>query len=141
VRQLSQRLKKSIDVVGVGGVMCGMDAFEHILCGAAAVQVGTCHRLEGPKCFNRIIDELEAIMARKGYKTIDEFRGKLRDYDKDRASKTVVSVLTEKDKKGGAQAVAATDDTNYVQVIAFLCVIIAALLIERVFGRNVPKVF
>ena len=59
---------------GVGGVMCGMDAFEHILCGASAVQVGTCHRLEGPKCFDRITAELEAIMARKVHRIVMSHR-------------------------------------------------------------------
>ena len=39
VRQLSQRLAPEIDIVGVGGVASGMDAFELILCGASAVQV------------------------------------------------------------------------------------------------------
>jgi dihydroorotate dehydrogenase (fumarate) len=34
VRQLSQLLRDDIDVVGVGGVGTGMDAFELILCGA-----------------------------------------------------------------------------------------------------------
>ena len=41
VKQMRELLDDSIDVVGVGGVQSGRDAFELILCGAQAVQVGT----------------------------------------------------------------------------------------------------
>jgi dihydroorotate dehydrogenase (fumarate) len=82
VRQLSQRLAPEIDIVGVGGVASGMDAFELILCGASAVQVATRHWTEGPKCFDRIAKELEGIMRRKGYKTLADFRGKLKEFDR-----------------------------------------------------------
>eukprot|EP00035_Acanthoeca_spectabilis_P029836 m.6635 g.6635 ORF g.6635 m.6635 type:complete len:386 (+) comp3867_c0_seq1:262-1419(+) len=87
VRQMRGLLKDEIDVVGVGGVFTGADAFDHILCGASAVQVATCHAVEGPDCFNRIAKELEELMARKGYNSIDEFRGKLRDFDSKQATK------------------------------------------------------
>ena len=43
VKQLRERLREDIDVVGVGGVASGVDAFELLLCGASAVQVGTRH--------------------------------------------------------------------------------------------------
>eukprot|EP00656_Telonema_subtile_P016652 TRINITY_DN18818_c0_g1_i3.p1 TRINITY_DN18818_c0_g1~~TRINITY_DN18818_c0_g1_i3.p1 ORF type:complete len:138 (+),score=40.33 TRINITY_DN18818_c0_g1_i3:74-487(+) len=81
VAQLRKRLDPSIDIVGVGGVTSGSDAFELILCGAAAVQVATTHWLEGPGCFDRIASELEALMAAKGYSTIEDFKGKLKPYD------------------------------------------------------------
>jgi dihydroorotate dehydrogenase (fumarate) len=80
VRQFSQLLRADIDVVGVGGVTSGMDAFELILCGAKAVQIGTKHWSEGASCFTRVAGELEAIMNRKGYKSIEDFRGKLKEY-------------------------------------------------------------
>ncbi|RYH26713.1 dihydroorotate oxidase [archaeon] len=86
VRQFYQLFKQmnrgDIDIVGVGGVHSGMDAFELILCGAKAVQVGTCHWTEGPECFDRIVDELLDIMRRKGYRSIEDFRGKLKNYVK-----------------------------------------------------------
>jgi dihydroorotate dehydrogenase (fumarate) len=78
-----------VDVVGVGGVSTGTDAFELILCGARAVQVGTCHWNEGAACFGRIAAELEDIMKRKGYSSIEDFRGKLKPYEK-HASKVPV---------------------------------------------------
>jgi dihydroorotate dehydrogenase (fumarate) len=82
-RLLQERGKAAeIDVVGVGGVHCGRDAFELILCGARAVQIGTCHWTEGPGCFCRIAAELEGIMAAKGYATVEQFRGALKGYIK-----------------------------------------------------------
>lgn len=86
VRTLSELLtsqgRTDIDIVGVGGVHSGQDAFEMILCGARAVQVGTCHWTEGAGCFTRIAAELEEIMHKKGYSSIDAFRGKLKPYCK-----------------------------------------------------------
>jgi dihydroorotate dehydrogenase (fumarate) len=85
VRIISQMLDKhgrsDIDIVGVGGVYTGKDAFELILCGAKAVQVGSCHWTEGSSCFERIANELQEIMKSKGYKSIEDFRGKLKLYD------------------------------------------------------------
>jgi dihydroorotate dehydrogenase (fumarate) len=72
--------RPDIDIIGVGGVHSGRDAFELILCGAKAIQVGTCHWTEGSSCFERISKELEEIMKSKGYKSIDDFRGKLKPY-------------------------------------------------------------
>jgi dihydroorotate dehydrogenase (fumarate) len=65
VRQMYLRLDKTIDVVAVGGMHNGTDAFELILCGAKAVQTATTHWLEGPSCFDRIATELEAVMHTK----------------------------------------------------------------------------
>ena len=55
--------------------------------GAKAVQVGTCHWTEGPSCFDRISKELQDIMAKKGYSSLEDFRGKLKPYVKPGASK------------------------------------------------------
>eukprot|EP00940_MAST-03C_sp_MAST-3C-sp2_P000336 g336.t1 len=85
VRRLRELLDKSIDVVGVGGVRTGTDAFEMILCGANAVQMGTTHWIEGPKAFERVSRELVALMKSKGYSKIDDFRGKLKPWSKERA--------------------------------------------------------
>ena len=77
VHAFYQRLKPEIQIIGTGGVLTGRDAFEHILCGASMVQVGTTLQKEGLAAFDRITQELQAIMAEKGYETIDDFRGKL----------------------------------------------------------------
>ncbi len=79
VRKFYTLLDEQIAVIGCGGVKSGMDAFEHILCGASAVQVGTQYMREGTNCFARIGRELEEIMSRKGYKDIGSFKGRLKD--------------------------------------------------------------
>ena len=86
VRQMRRLLDPSIDVVGVGGVQSGQDVFDLILCGATAVQIGTAHWIEGPKCFDRISNELEVLMKEKGYSSISQFQNKLKDWTKEGAS-------------------------------------------------------
>jgi dihydroorotate dehydrogenase (fumarate) len=78
VRQFYTLLRKDIDVIGCGGVKNGQDAFEHILCGAKAVQIGTKLMQEGVDCFERISNELKALMQAKGYEKLEDFRGKLK---------------------------------------------------------------
>jgi len=81
VRQFYTLLRKDIAIVGCGGVKSGIDAFEHILCGASAVQVGTQLMREGVGCFARIAEELAAVMEEKGYQNLEQFRGKLKTLD------------------------------------------------------------
>lgn len=78
VRAFSQMLGDRMEIVGVGGVSSGLDAFEFLLCGADAVQVGTVFMKEGPGCFGRIDRELGEILAKKGYKDIASAKGKLK---------------------------------------------------------------
>lgn len=72
------RLLPGRHVVGCGGVSSGREAFMHILAGATAVQVGTCLYQEGESAFARIQGELVALMQFKGYRSLDDFRGRLR---------------------------------------------------------------
>lgn len=81
VHAFYQRLNPSIQIIGTGGVKSGRDAFEHILCGASMVQIGTALQEEGPEIFTRITEELKQIMAEKGYQRLDDFRGKLHYLD------------------------------------------------------------
>jgi len=78
VRKFYELLGHRMKIIGVGGVTTGVDAFEFILAGASAVQVATTYVQEGPKCFARIQQELIVYMNKKGYKSIEEFRGKLK---------------------------------------------------------------
>jgi dihydroorotate dehydrogenase (fumarate) len=71
-------LNKKIKIVGVGGIYTGIDAFEFILSGATLLQLGTSFSQEGPPIFERISKELCQIMEKKGYTTLDDFRGKLK---------------------------------------------------------------
>ncbi|MGX7418199.1 dihydroorotate oxidase [Carnobacterium gallinarum] len=78
VRAFRTLLKPEIAIVGTGGIKSGQDAFEHILCGASMLQIGTQLQKEGTAAFERISRELAEVMAEKGYQTLDEFRGKLK---------------------------------------------------------------
>jgi dihydroorotate dehydrogenase (fumarate) len=65
-------------IIGCGGVKTGEQVFQHILAGATLVQVGTELHEEGPGVFARLLTEVTALLERKGYKSIEEARGKLR---------------------------------------------------------------
>ena len=122
VYQLRQRLDPSIGLVGVGGVRTGEDAFQLILCGADAVQTATTHWLEGPACFDRIASELSAIMVKKGYNSISEFKGKMKPYDK-----------TNKPKEPPEEAPASGGvDTILLMLVMVLAPLCSYLLWEKV---------
>lgn len=133
VRKLRLALKEGIDVVGVGGVESGEDAFELILCGATAVQVGTCHWTEGPKCFDRICAELQEIMTGKGYTSINDFKGKLKDWSREGAD--VARAAAKKEQAGGgskqAAATAPAAASNDQTLLAILVVIVAVLMADK----------
>lgn len=78
VRAFYERLRDDIAVIGCGGVTTGRDVFEHILCGASLVQIGTQLNKEGLSAFERIADELKEILENKGYTNIEDARGKLK---------------------------------------------------------------
>lgn len=78
VHAFYQRLNPSIQIIGTGGVYTGCDAFEHILCGASMVQIGTALHQQGVEVFERVSLGLKAIMAKKGYEKLEDFKGKLK---------------------------------------------------------------
>ena len=144
VRQLSLMFEKKgrgdIDIIGAGGVASGKDAFELILCGAKAVQVGTCHWTEGSGCFARIANELEGIMKSKGYTSIEDFRGKLKPYMK---HTNMISRKTGGKATEAAVAVISTPSENsrFLQLIIAALVLAVAYLVADKHGILVPLVF
>ena len=78
VHAFYQRLNPSIQIIGTGGVYTGRDVFEHILCGASMVQIGTALHQQGVEVFERVSLGLKAIMVQKGYETLEDFKGKLK---------------------------------------------------------------
>jgi dihydroorotate dehydrogenase (fumarate) len=50
-----------------------------VLCGASAVQVGTVLVEEGIGVFDRLETELAAQFRKKGYKRLEDCRGKLKE--------------------------------------------------------------
>lgn len=78
VRKFYELFEDKIQIIGVGGVYSGIDAFELILAGASAVQVGTAFIQKGPGIFEKLQKELKEFMGFKGYVKISDFRGKLK---------------------------------------------------------------
>jgi dihydroorotate dehydrogenase (fumarate) len=59
------------------GILTGADVIKMILAGADAVQVVSTIYKNGPKQITKMLQEMEAWMATRQYKNLDEFRGKL----------------------------------------------------------------
>ena len=66
-------------IIGTGGVATGTDVFEHLLCGASAVQVGTVLVEEGLGVFERLGSELAELLHRKGHPSPLACRGALKE--------------------------------------------------------------
>lgn len=79
VRAFHTLFDGKMPIIGTGGIVEGVDAFEHFLCGASAVQIGTVLVEEGLDVFGRLEGELTAVLTRKGYRSILECRGRLKE--------------------------------------------------------------
>jgi len=137
---LQKYQRTDIDIIGVGGVNSGKDVFELILCGAKAVQVGTCHWTEGSTCFLRITEELETIMKSKGYHSIEDFRGKLKSYVAPAkkaspvATPTVASEVKGNEEIGKKTHSGTFDEKIFNPLTATLVGIIALLLMKIIWS-------
>jgi len=69
--------KVKIPVIGIGGVMTGIDVAEFMLCGACAVQVGTAN-LADPVAYDRILGEFETYLRQKKIKKASSLVGGLK---------------------------------------------------------------
>ena len=78
VRKFYELLGSKIQIIGVGGVYTGVDAFEFILAGASAVQIGTAFLQKGPGIFGRVQKELSVFIDKKSYRKLSDFQGKLK---------------------------------------------------------------
>ena len=78
VHRFYEILDHKIQIIGVGGIYTGTDAFEYILAGASAVQIGTAFLQKGFGIFETVQNELTQIMKAKGYTKLSDFRGKLK---------------------------------------------------------------
>jgi dihydroorotate dehydrogenase (fumarate) len=67
----------SLDISATGGAVSADDIIKYLLAGANNVQVCTAIYLSGFKVLGELNDGLVRWMARKGYESIDEFRGKV----------------------------------------------------------------
>ena len=67
-----------LDVVAVGGINTGRDAYVAHLAGAKAVQVGSALMKEGAGALGRIDRELDSILGEQGHESVSEIVGKVR---------------------------------------------------------------
>lgn len=81
VHRFYELLEDSIPIIGVGGIASGEDVFAHILAGATAVQTASAYAKEGVRVFPRLLKELNEMMEEKGYSSIEDFRGNIRQAD------------------------------------------------------------
>jgi len=65
-----------IPVIGMGGIMTGLDALEFLLVGARAVEVGTANMVD-PEASVRIIDEMSDYCRRNGLDRVADIVGRL----------------------------------------------------------------
>ena len=70
-----RRARRRVDVVAVGGINTGRDAYVAHLTGAKAVQVGSALIKEGAGALGRIDRELDALLGENGKRvSVDEIR-------------------------------------------------------------------
>jgi dihydroorotate dehydrogenase len=67
-----------LDVVAVGGINTGRDAYIAHVAGAKAVQVGSALMKEGAGALGRIDRELDSTLGEHGHKSVSEIVGQLR---------------------------------------------------------------
>lgn len=79
VRKFYQLSEGKVPIIGAGGVYNGIDAFEYILAGATAVQIGTAFIQHGAGIFEKVQNELRQYMHKKGYEKPEDFRGRLKE--------------------------------------------------------------
>lgn len=68
----------TVPIMPSGGVQCGADVVQYLMMGGDAAQICVQVILEGVQVAGRIATEMSEWMDRKGYRSIDEFRGKVR---------------------------------------------------------------
>lgn len=73
VWQIYDRVK--VPIVGIGGISTGKDAFEYVLAGASAVEVGTALSAKGDGLFHDMNAQLSAALSGHGFSTLQEAVG------------------------------------------------------------------
>jgi dihydroorotate dehydrogenase (fumarate) len=79
VRAFWKLFEGRLPIIGTGGIASGRDIFEHLLCGATAVQVGTVLVEEGLDVFDRLLAELTELLEHKGYSSPSACTGRLKE--------------------------------------------------------------
>lgn len=77
VRKFYELVGHQIQIIGCGGIVDGVDAYEYSLCGASAIELGTEYDRQGNGIFAKIKDEANAYAKSQGWETIEAAKGKL----------------------------------------------------------------
>jgi dihydroorotate dehydrogenase (NAD+) catalytic subunit len=77
----------TVPIVGLGGILSGLDAAEFLLAGAGAVALGTA-LLADPTAWRRVAAELQQWLDRQGARTVDEIVGAANPRFKSKARET-----------------------------------------------------
>ena len=72
-----------IDVAASNGIHSGWDVIKQILAGATVAQVSSALYKNGTEHIYRMLGEIYEWMGKNGFETLDEFRGLVRDRDKE----------------------------------------------------------
>jgi dihydroorotate dehydrogenase len=75
LRKTARRVERQFPLIGCGGVGSGADAYAKIRAGATLVQLYSAMVYEGPPLIRRIKDELAALLARDGIKSVADAVG------------------------------------------------------------------
>lgn len=70
IRHIAIQTRRSLPIIGVGGVETATDAYEKILAGASLVQLYTGFIYHGPFAARHIADGLACLLVRDGFKTL-----------------------------------------------------------------------
>jgi dihydroorotate dehydrogenase (NAD+) catalytic subunit len=75
VYDIYEATKGKVPILATGGILTGEDAAEAIMAGANAVGIGTGIKYRGIDIFKLVSMELEALMKKEGFKSIEDIRG------------------------------------------------------------------
>lgn len=76
ISEMYQRTRGKIPIIGVGGVFTGEDAYHKIRAGASLIQLYTSYIYNGPSIVSKIKKELNDILKKDGFSSINEAVGK-----------------------------------------------------------------
>ena len=81
IKKAYEICKGKIQIIGVGGISNGKDAFEKISIGANALQLYTSLVYKGPNVVNDILEDLSNKIREKGLKNVNDLVGKNISYE------------------------------------------------------------
>lgn len=108
-----------LPVMGIGGIENWKSAAEYIMVGASVVQVCTAFMWKGFKLGRRMYNGLSGFMERKGYESIEDFRGLSLQYITTSTHKMKVRAVVDREKCNGCRiCLIACNESQYGAITA-----------------------